>query len=102
MSVNAACERLAEQGLREQVLIDVSHANSQKEPMRQIVIVEDIAHRVAQRDRRIIGVMVESHLKSGRQHLMPGKQLVYGQSITDPCIGWHQSVMVLEKLAAAV
>ena len=80
----------------------MSHANSQKKHENQIGVVENIAQQLEGGERRIIGLMVESHLISGRQDLVPGKALTYGQSITDPCLGWDESVQLLERLAEAV
>ncbi|MGF1625898.1 MAG: 3-deoxy-7-phosphoheptulonate synthase [Alphaproteobacteria bacterium] len=101
-SVDAACEQLQRAGLRPQVMIDASHANSAKKPENQPLVVDDVAAQIAGGDRRIVGLMVESHLLAGRQDLVPGKPLVYGRSITDGCIDWPSSVAVLERLAAAV
>ena len=83
-------------------MIDASHANSSKKPENQPLVVNDIAGQVAAGDDRIIGVMVESNLVAGRQDVVPGKPLVYGQSITDGCIDWDSSVSVLRALADAV
>jgi 3-deoxy-7-phosphoheptulonate synthase len=83
-------------------MIDASHANSQKNHANQVPVAENIAQQLAAGDTRIIGVMVESHLVAGRQDLVPGKPLAYGQSITDACIGWEDSVRVLETLAEGV
>jgi 3-deoxy-7-phosphoheptulonate synthase len=101
-SVDAACKELAAAGLAQRVMIDLSHSNSQKNYMRQIEVARDVASQIAGGDDRIIGVMVESNLKAGRQDLLPGKPLVYGQSITDACIGWEESVPLLENLAESV
>jgi 3-deoxy-7-phosphoheptulonate synthase len=101
-SVDAACKELAAAGLAQRVMIDLSHSNSQKNYMRQIDVSRDVAAQIAQGDDRIMGVMIESNLKAGRQDLLPGKELVYGQSITDACIGWEDSVPMLESLAEAV
>ena len=101
-SVDAACTAIGKAGLTGRVMIDVSHANSGKKPENQPLVVEDIAVRIAAGERRILGVMVESHLLGGRQELQPGQPLRYGQSITDGCLGWEASVQVLERLAAAV
>jgi len=101
-SVSVACIAMDKAGLREQVMIDASHANSGKRPENQPVVIEDIAEQIEAGESRIIGVMVESHLVAGRQELIPGSPLVYGQSITDGCIGWDSSVQVLERLAQAV
>jgi 3-deoxy-7-phosphoheptulonate synthase len=83
-------------------MIDASHANSSKRPENQPRVVDDVAAQLEGGERRVVGVMVESHLVAGRQELVPGKPLVYGQSITDACIDWPASVAVLERLASAV
>ena len=101
-SVEAACQALAQGGLAPRVMIDASHANSQKNPANQIPVCEDIGRQVAAGDTRIFGVMVESHLVAGRQDLVAGQCLTYGQSITDGCIGWEDTVRVIENLASAV
>jgi 3-deoxy-7-phosphoheptulonate synthase len=100
--VEAACALMARAGLEPRVMVDASHANSNKDPANQPRVIEDIAGRIAQGERRIIGVMVESHLVAGRQDLIAGRPLTYGQSITDGCIGWETSVEVLDRLAQAV
>ncbi|KAF0102892.1 MAG: 3-deoxy-7-phosphoheptulonate synthase [bacterium] len=101
-SVNAACGELAAAGLRQQVMIDFSHANSSKQYQRQIDVGADVAGQIARGDRRIMGVMIESHLNAGRQDLQPDKPLAYGQSITDACIGWDTTEPLLRQLAEAV
>ncbi|HEX8887262.1 MAG TPA: 3-deoxy-7-phosphoheptulonate synthase AroG [Noviherbaspirillum sp.] len=101
-SVEEACKAIAANGLAARVMIDASHANSSKKPENQVPVCADIASQVARGDTRIVGVMVESHLVAGRQDLVPGKELTYGQSITDGCIDWDSSVRVLEGLAEAV
>ena len=101
-SVDAACKDIASNGLASRLMIDASHANSSKNPMNQIPVCADIAAQIAAGDTRIVGVMIESHLVAGRQDLVPGKELVYGQSVTDGCISWNDSVAVLEDLAEAV
>ena len=101
-SVEEACKQIAGQGLAARLMIDASHANSSKNPANQVPVCANIAEQVAGGDTRIVGVMVESHLVAGRQDLVPGKELTYGQSITDGCIDWDTSVQVLENLAAAV
>ncbi len=101
-SVDAACAVLARAGLAQRLMIDASHANSSKDPQRQREVSEDIGRQLATGDARIVGVMIESHLVAGRQDLMPGKPLNYGQSITDGCLGWDDSVACLEALAAGV
>ncbi len=101
-SVEAAAKELAAAGLEQRLMIDCSHANAQKMYQRQIDVSREIARQVATGEDRIIGVMIESHLKGGRQDLVPGKELVYGQSITDACIAWEDSVPVLHNLAEGV
>ena len=100
--VAAASELLKKSGLREQVMIDLSHANSSKQHARQIVVAEDVAKQVAAGDDRIMGVMIESHLNEGRQDIVPGQPLQHGVSVTDACISFAQTTPVLEQLAEAV
>jgi 3-deoxy-7-phosphoheptulonate synthase len=101
-SVDDACQKLATLGLASRLMIDASHANSSKKPENQVPVCADIARQVAAGDDRIVGVMIESHLVGGRQDLVAGAELTYGQSVTDGCIDWDTSVLVLEGLAAAV
>jgi len=101
-SVDATCKELASAGLAQRVMIDLSHSNSQKNYLRQVEVSREVAGQIARGDARIMGVMIESNLKAGRQDLVPGKELVYGQSITDACIGWEESVPLLEQLAESV
>lgn len=101
-SVDAACREAAASGVAARLMIDASHGNSGKRPERQPMVIEDIAAQIEAGDSRIGGVMVESHLVGGRQDLVPGRPLLYGQSITDGCIDWATSMKVLERLAAAV
>jgi 3-deoxy-7-phosphoheptulonate synthase len=101
-SVEAACRELAHGGLAQRLMIDASHANSQKNPDNQLPVCRDIAGQLGGGDARIVGVMVESHLVGGRQDLAPGRALTYGQSITDACLGWEKSVEALEILAEGV
>lgn len=104
-SVAAACEAMASAGLREQVMVDFSHANSSKKFERQIDVGRDVAAQIAGGDARITGVMIESHLQPGRQDLAEGKNkadLLPGVSITDACLGWSQTEPLLRELAAAV
>ena len=100
--VDAACAVLRKAGLREQVMVDCSHANSAKQHRRQIEVAADVAAQLAAGERRIIGLMVESHLHEGRQDLTPGMALRPGVSITDACIGWQDTVPLLHSLARAV
>ncbi len=104
-SVAAACEALKAAGLREQVMVDFSHANSSKKYERQIDVGRDVAGQIAGGDARITGVMIESHLQPGRQDLLDGQtkaDLKPGVSITDACLGWAQTEPLLRELAAAV
>ena len=101
-SVEAASAELGRIGVAPRLMIDVSHANSSKKPENQPKVAADVASQVAAGDERIIGVMVESNLVAGRQDLVPGKPLVYGQSITDGCIDWATTETVLHGLAGAV
>jgi len=101
-SVEAAAAELVKAKLAPAIMIDASHANSLKKPENQPKVVDEIAAQVAAGDTRIMGVMIESNLVAGRQDLVPGKPLVYGQSITDGCIDWASSETVLERLAEAV
>jgi len=101
-SVEAACGDLAAAGLAPHLMVDFSHANSSKQYQRQVDVARDVAGQLAAGEQRIIGVMVESHLNPGRQDLVPGKAPEYGVSITDACLGWDDTVTVLDLLADAV
>ena len=101
-SVEAACQDMAKSGLAQRIMIDASHANSSKKPENQPRVIEDIATQLEAGEQRVVGVMIESHLVAGRQDLVEGQPLVYGQSITDGCIDWDSTVQVLERLADAV
>jgi len=101
-SVEAVCAELGRAGLAARIMIDCSHANSQKQHERQIEVARDVAGQIARGDDRIVGVMLESHIHPGRQDLVPGQALEYGVSITDACIGWDATVGVLHELADAV
>ena len=101
-SVDAACADMAKAGLAQRIMIDASHANSHKKPENQPAVCDDVAAQVAAGDTRIFGLMIESNLVAGRQDLVPGQPLVYGQSVTDGCIDWASSVAVLERLAQSV
>lgn len=101
-SIEQACRELREAGLSEKVMVDFSHANSSKQHERQLLVGSDVAQQMAAGDRRIMGAMIESHLKPGRQDVMQGQPLEYGMSITDACISWAQSQPLLDELAQAV
>jgi 3-deoxy-7-phosphoheptulonate synthase len=100
-SVQAALAALREAGLPERLVIDASHGNSERDHERQPAVVGEIAAQIADGERGIAGVMVESFLVAGRQDLGDPSRLVYGQSITDACIGWDDTVTVLQDLATA-
>jgi 3-deoxy-7-phosphoheptulonate synthase len=100
--VDAACREIAAAGLAARLMIDASHANSNKRFKQQIEVATDVAKQLSAGDERIIGVMIESHLVEGRQDLAPGQTLEYGKSVTDACLGWDDSLMVLELLAQGV
>lgn len=101
-SVDAAGAAMTSVGLAPRVMIDASHANSGRRPEQQPAVIDGISMQIEAGERRVIGVMVESHLVAGRQDLVDGRALVYGQSVTDGCIGWNDSVCVLERLSRAV
>jgi 3-deoxy-7-phosphoheptulonate synthase len=101
-SVDMACKEASAANMACRLMIDMSHANSSKKPENQLPVSEAVAQQVAGGDQRIFGVMVESNLVGGRQDLVAGKPLTYGQSITDGCIDWDGSLKILENLAQAV
>jgi 3-deoxy-7-phosphoheptulonate synthase len=103
--VQAASTELTKAGLRPNIMVDCSHANSNKRHENQKLVAADIAQQLSQGDNRIMGVMIESNLVAGRQDLLDGQtlaDLTYGQSITDACIDWEDTVSVLDILAHAV
>jgi 3-deoxy-7-phosphoheptulonate synthase len=107
-TVNYTAESVAETatkmemaGLPPRIMIDFSHANSNKDYTRQATVCHDVAGQIAAGDRRIMGVMIESNLVAGAQPLVAGQPLVYGQSITDGCIDWAETYLLLKELAAA-
>lgn len=102
VSVGEAAQEISKAGLKQHLMIDASHANSNKRAENQIPVCDEIAAQIAAGDSRIMGVMIESNLVAGRQDLNNGNKLVYGQSITDGCVGWDDSVQILETLAKAV
>jgi 3-deoxy-7-phosphoheptulonate synthase len=95
------CQGLAKQGLRQSVMIDCSHGNSEKDHRRQATVAADVSQQVAGGSWQIFGIMLESHLVEGRQDYVPGRDSVYGQSITDACISLEQTEPLLEQLAKA-
>jgi len=105
-SVAAACKDLEAAKLPARLMVDCSHANSSKQHQKQLDVAADIGRQIAGGSRSVFGVMVESHLVAGAQKFTPGKNKVealeYGQSITDACLGWEDSLQLLEGLSAAV
>jgi len=101
-SVDAASAELHRAGVGLRIMTDTSHANSNKKPENQPKVAADIASQVASGDRRIIGAMIESNLVAGRQDVLPGVTLTYGQSITDVCIDSATTEQILHRLADAV
>jgi 3-deoxy-7-phosphoheptulonate synthase len=102
VSVAAVGEALGRAGLPPRLMIDASHGNSRKDPAKQAGVAADVGAQLAAGDARIVGMMFESHLVAGRQDPIPGEPLVYGQSVTDACLGWEDSVGLLAQLAADV
>lgn len=101
-AVEEVCKRLEGAGLPPQVMIDCSHANSNKDYKRQGPVCRDVAGQIARGDKRIVGIMLESNLVAGAQKLVPGQCLVYGQSVTDACIDWKETIGLFHDLADAV
>jgi 3-deoxy-7-phosphoheptulonate synthase len=100
--VEDALVTLGVAGLPERLVIDASHDNSAKDPEKQFFAAGEIADQIADGNKAIVGMMMESFLVEGRQDLVPGEPLTYGQSITDPCLAWSDTTTALERLAAAV
>ena len=100
--VDAAAREIAAAALAARLMVDFSHANSNKDFKRQIDVAKDVAAQLAAGEERIFGVMIESHLVEGRQNLTPETALEYGKSVTDACLGWEDSVATLEILAQGV
>jgi 3-deoxy-7-phosphoheptulonate synthase len=101
-SVAEAINDLKNAGINTTLMIDCSHANSEKKHERQVDVARDISQQISAGNKDIIGVMVESHLVAGRQDITPGQPLTYGQSITDACISWDDSIPLLRNLASAI
>jgi len=99
--INKVSDELESAKLVANVMIDLSHANSRKEYDAQIEVGNEVAKQVRGGDNRIIGVMIESHLVAGRQDVKPGHELIYGQSITDACLGWENTIELIETFAKA-
>lgn len=101
-NVQYAAEQLEKYGMKPQMMVDCSHANSMKDFRRQVDVCNDVASQIAGGENRIMGVMIESHLVEGRQDVIPGQPLTYAQSVTDACISWETTVTCLNDLATAV
>ena len=100
-SVNQVAAELEKAKLPTNIMIDLSHANSKKQHQAQIDVAENVATQIENGDKRIIGIMLESHLIAGRQDVKPGEELTFGQSITDACLGWEDTEKLIERLAQA-
>jgi len=101
-SIDKVSEELEKAGLPAKIMVDFSHANSNKQYELQSEVGTDVANQIAAGDERIFGVMIESHLVAGRQDIVEGQELTYGQSVTDACLGWDDSAALIAKLAQAV
>ena len=101
-SINEASALLEKSGLAARIMVDLSHANSLKQHDKQVEVGDSISQQLSAGDMRIFGIMIESHLVAGRQNAKPGQELVYGQSITDACLGWEDTETLLHTLANAV
>jgi len=102
VNVDHTAKGLEAASIRPNIMIDFSHANSLKQCQRQLIVGDDVAEQIANGDKRIIGAMIESHLRAGNQALLEGQELVYGQSITDACLSWEETVPLLNDLSLAV
>ena len=101
-SIAKACEMLKAAGRPEAVMIDVSHSNSHKVYSNQVLVTDNLCGQIAGGSKAIAGIMIESNLVEGRQDIVTDKPLTYGQSVTDACVGWKDTVSMLENLAKAV
>jgi len=100
--IAAACATLSEHQLAPHLVIDFSHGNSQKKHRQQLTVCDDVCSQIVNGSRAIVGIMAESFLEEGSQPMVAGKPLVYGQSITDACLHWDDTVVLLDKLSSAV
>ncbi len=98
-SIDRVSKELEASNLPLRIMVDFSHANSQKKHQQQLDVGRNVAKQIASGDRRIFGVMIESHLLAGRQDVVPGKKLAFGQSITDACLGWEDTEILIRELA---
>ncbi len=101
-SIQSAADKMQKAGLEPAIIVDCSHANSGKDPDRQVVVCQDVAGQVANGKNSVKGVMLESHLVAGNQKVVEGQALTYGQSITDACMNWDDTESLLETLSIAV
>ena len=101
-SINKVAAELKAADLPTKIMVDFSHANSEKQHKTQLKVGRDVARQIANGDDRLFGVMIESHLQEGNQKVKKGAELVYGQSITDACLGWEDSALLIRELAEAV
>lgn len=101
-SIKGACDMLRAEGLNHRVMVDMSHANSNSDFRNQLGVCDSLCNQLEDGEDCIMGVMIESHLLEGRQDIGNGRDLVYGQSITDPCLGWEQTQQCLNRLAKSV
>ena len=101
-SIQTAADQLEKSGLRPSLMVDCSHANSNKDYLRQIDVCRNVSEQISKGDKRIVGVMIESHLVEGRQNVVEGQKLTYGQSVTDACISWESTETLLRELAVSV
>ena len=99
--IDSAAAELSGAGLQPRIMVDFSHANSEKKHKNQLQVGADVCRQISDGEDRIFGVMIESHLKEGRQDIVAGKELVYGQSITDACLDWDDSEKLIRALAEA-
>ena len=101
-SVNEAAKQLEKNGLTSRIMVDCSHANSGKDHTQQASVCRNVAAQIAAGDQRLFGLMLEGHLVAGRQDVGKMADLVYGQSVTDACMGWDETASLLRELAQAV
>ena len=101
-SIGDAAKRLANAAVTPRLMVDMSHANSEKEHKRQLDVCAELCSQIPRPDSHIMGVMIESHLVEGNQNIGDGTQLVYGQSITDACLSWDDTEICFERLSTAV
>lgn len=101
-SIAQATGKLGAAALAPRLMVDCSHANSGKDPAKQIQIAEDLLPLMQGKNRQVFGLMIESHLLAGRQDVTDTQTLTYGQSITDPCIGLADTQALLRRLATVL